>query len=220
MKLSETAWNMSLPVVEAIKKHPFNRELAQGTLAMDKFAYYIEQDIIYLQCFSRCLALIASKAPFDYVRCFLRYADYTSLGEQEVVHHYFKETFHFKKTNLITPATLSYTSYLLAICMSEPVEIAIASILPCFWVYREVGLSIIESATPTNPFSKWISTYAGESFSNTVNEAINIFDAVASNTSDKIRSSMLDAFYKSTVLEWHFWNDSYNKTVFDNILSA
>lgn len=45
--------------------------------------------------------------------------------------------------------------------------------------------------------------------------AITIFDEVAFSASDKIRGLMLDAFYKSTVLEWHFWNDSYNQVVFD-----
>ena len=29
------------------------------------------------------------------------------------------------------------------------------------------------------------------------------------------RGLMLDSFYKSTALEWHFWNDSYNQVVFD-----
>jgi len=29
---------------------------------------------------------------------------------------------------------------------------------------------------------------------------------------------MLDAFYKSAALEWHFWNDSYNQVVFDTFI--
>lgn len=30
-----------------------------------------------------------------------------------------------------------------------------------------------------------------------------------------MKIKMLDAFYNSVCLEWHFWNDAYNKTVFD-----
>jgi hypothetical protein len=32
MKLSAKAWNISTPVIDAIKQHPFNVELANGTL--------------------------------------------------------------------------------------------------------------------------------------------------------------------------------------------
>jgi thiaminase/transcriptional activator TenA len=38
---------------------------------------------------------------------------------------------------------------------------------------------------------------------------ITIFDRLARQTSRHVRTLMLDAFYKSTCLEWHFWNDSY-----------
>lgn len=220
MLLSEKAWNRSRPVVDAIKSHPFNQALANGNLALDKFAYYIEQDTLYLQDFARCHAMIAAKSPLEHVRSFLRYSDYTFIAEQEVVHHFFRKTFQFKETGLITPATLCYTSFLLKVCFAEPVEIAIAAILPCFWVYREVGLSIVTHASINNPFARWIETYAGEDFGKSVKEAIDIFDTVGSKTTIAIQSRMLDAFYKSTVLEWHFWNDAYNKTSFDGFLSA
>ncbi len=49
MKLSKTAQERSAKKIEAIQNHPFNQELKAGTLAKDKFAYYIEQDGIYLQ---------------------------------------------------------------------------------------------------------------------------------------------------------------------------
>ena len=216
MKLSTQAWNKSSKIYEAIIKHPFNQELMQGTLDKDKFAYYIEQDALYLQDFARCHAIIASKAPLEYVRCFLRYSDYTFVTEQEVVHQFFSKIFNFKKTNLISPATLGYTSYLLNICWSDPVEVGIAALLPCFWIYREVGLFIANNGVQNNPYARWIDTYSGDDFGNAVNEAIGIFDKLADNASDEIRNKMLEAFYKSSCLEWHFWNDSYDNKVFDN----
>ncbi|NBV28776.1 hypothetical protein EBS02_07150 [bacterium] len=66
-----------------------------------------------------------------------------------------------------------------------------------------------------NPYKKWIETYSGKEFSDSVERAISIFDEVALSASDEVRGLMLDAFYKSTALEWHFWNDSYNQVVFD-----
>jgi thiaminase len=56
---------------------------------------------------------------------------------------------------------------------------------------------------------------SGKEFSDSAERAITIFDEVELSASDEVRDLMLDAFYKSTVLELHFWNDSYNQVVFD-----
>ena len=215
MKLSTKAWEKSANIYNAIINHPFNQELMQGTLDKDKFAYYVEQDVLYLQDFSRCHAIIASKVPLEYMRSFLKYAEYTLIAEQEVVHQFFKKEFSFIETGLITPATLSYTSYMLRTCLNESVEVGLAALLPCFWVYREVGLFIAKHANKSNPYSRWIETYSSEGFCSTVDKAIIIFDAMAANTTEAVREKMLDAFYKSACLEWHFWNDSYAMRAYD-----
>lgn len=220
MKLSHQAWQKSLEIFNAIVNHPFNQKLMQGTLERNTFAYYVEQDSLYLQDFARCHALIASKISLEYVRIFLRYSDYTFIAEQEVVHEFFRKTFNFEATGRVTPATLSYTSYLLRICATEPVEVAVAVILPCFWIYREVGLFIAKHAEKNNPYARWIETYAGEDFGRAVEEVIDIFDTLAEKSSEETRKKMLEAFYKSTCLEWHFWNDAYHKTVFDDVKVA
>lgn len=217
MKLSTRAWTSSEDVYNAIIQHPFNQELMKGKLSQDKFAYYIEQDSLYLQDFARCHGIIASKIPLEYVRTFLKYADYTFITEQEVVHQFFKKIFGFKETGLLMPATLSYTSYLLRCCVVEPVEVAVAAVLPCFWIYREVGLFIIKHSNTNNPYRRWIETYASEDFGKSVEEAINIFDNLALNASQNIKQKMLDAFYKSVCLEWHFWNDAYEMRAFDSM---
>lgn len=220
MKLSKTAWALSEKIIDAIKEHPFNQQLMKGALARDTFSYYIEQDILYLHDFSRCHALIAAKAPLDYVRTFLRYAENTFVAEQDVVHLFFEKTFRFKKTGLLTPATLSYTRYLLRTCAIETVEVGIAAILPCLWVYREVGLFIAKHSASNNLYARWIETYASDDFSATVDEAIGIFDVVAEAASETTRQKMLEAFYKCACLEWHFWNDAYHKRVFDDFVEA
>ena len=218
MKLSEKAWELSSPIINAIKTHPFNQQLMSGILNRDIFTYYIEQDSLYLNDFSRCLAIIASKAPTAHIQHFLDFAKGALLAEQETVHYFFKQLFDIKETNKLTLATLSYTSYLLRTCSMEPIEVAIAAVLPCFWVYREIGLFIAKSSGSNNPYAQWIEVYSSDDFNHSVEKAISIFDELGRHTSEVIQQKMLDAFYKSTCLEWHFWNDAYNKTYFDNIL--
>ncbi len=210
---------MSSDIIQTIIHHPFNQELMDGTLEQDKFTFYIEQDALYLQDFARCHAMIASKIDLLFVEIFLKYAKGALIAEQQGVHQFFKQAFKAKDTGKITPALLSYTSYLLKTCAMEPVEVAVAAVLPCFWIYKEVGLIIAKKSSVKNPYAAWIDVYSGEDFGNSVNEAILIFDELSDKTDDMTRQKMLDAFYKSTCLEWHFWQDAYHKTIFGDVKS-
>ena len=213
MKLSKTAQERCAKKIEAIQNHPFNQELKEGTLAKDKFAYYIEQDGIYLQEASRCLALIASKVPTQYVQQFLSYSNDMFVAEQEFVHNFFKKIFNFQETGMISLATLAYTSFQLSNCALEPVEIAVASMFPGFFIYHHIGSFIAKDATPENPYARWIETYSGDDFSNVVNEITNIFDALAEQTTEAIRERMLDTFSRVLSIEWQFINDCYKNGI-------
>lgn len=215
-KLSTKAWENASPLIRAIKTHPFNQQLMRGNLNPDIFAYYITQDSRYLLDYSRSLALIAAKAPAEYIRKFLQYSEMAFVAENQVVHDHFRKKFDIQESKKVTPATLNYGNFLLRTAAIEPLEVAIAAVLPCFWVYQEVGLSIAKESTSNNPFARWIETYSSKEFFTAVEEAIAIFDKVAEQASDSLQQQMLDAFIQSTWMEWHFWNDAYNKEEFNN----
>src|SRR5713226_9798205 len=50
------------PVWAGLHAHPFLRELASGKLPLEKFRFFIEQDLLYLPDFARCMALGAAKS--------------------------------------------------------------------------------------------------------------------------------------------------------------
>ena len=60
---SDSVWTEAAALRQAIKDLPFNRELAAGTLHREKFQFYIVQDSIYLESYSRTLSLASAKAP-------------------------------------------------------------------------------------------------------------------------------------------------------------
>ena len=62
-RFSESAWQRTASLREAIHSLPFNVELAAGSLSRERFQTYITQDAIYLGQFSRSLAISAAKAP-------------------------------------------------------------------------------------------------------------------------------------------------------------
>jgi thiaminase len=62
-KPSKTLWEEVSSVFNAIIKHPFIEELSKGTLDEGVFKYYVIQDALYLDEYSRVLATLAGKAP-------------------------------------------------------------------------------------------------------------------------------------------------------------
>ena len=206
-------------MIERLFSHPFNQALAEGSLSEETFSFYIEQDSQYLEDFARSHALIAARIDSKHIHAFLKYAESSILTEQETVHAYFRKKFPMETSDRITPALLSYSSYLLRVCSLEPVEVAVAAMLPCFWVYREVGCHLSRQESVNNPYSRWIATYAGEEFSAAVDHMIALFDSLAKNVSEATRQAMLKAFHTSTCLEWHFWENAYHQRVFDDTTS-
>ncbi len=217
MKLSQEVWQRAEGVVQAIKEHPFNRQLCSGELSRERFAYYIEQDSLYLQDFARAHALLAARLPLEHVRMFLQFAEHTFIAEQEVVHQYFRNVFEFSPGGGLSPATLCYTSYLLRCCALEEVAVGLAAMLPCFWVYREVGDFIAAHSSEANPYERWIATYSSPEYSQAVEQAIGVFDHLAAAASSAAQQAMREAFQRSCLLEWHFWNDAYRGAALDKL---
>ncbi|MEM7054193.1 MAG: TenA family protein, partial [Pseudomonadota bacterium] len=108
-----------------------------------------------------------------------------------------------------SPACLAYTQFLLATAALEEYPVMVAALLPCFWIYREVGLHIHARAASPNPYQDWIDIYAGEAFSNSVDRAIAMTDEAAKSAGEPLRQRITEAFVLSSRLEWMFWDSAY-----------
>ncbi len=73
-----------------------------------------------------------------------------------------------------------------------------------------VGKEIHRHSKLNNPYSKWIETYADESFALSTAKAIEICDQLAEETTAEIRTKMTEAFVMATKMEWMFWDSAYN----------
>ncbi|MBV8326203.1 thiaminase II [Chryseobacterium sp.] len=210
MKWSEHIWQRITPHYQSILNMPFIKELSEGALPQEKFRFYMAQDSLYLEHFGRTLSLIAAKIPdLTDVLAYMRFAESTIVVENALHESYFKD-FGVTDKGVLEPACHHYIHFLRSTAALESVEIATAAVLPCFWIYREVGNYIYQNQnTNNNPYEKWIATYAGEEFSAAVDHAIAICDKMAENTTEEIRQKMTEAFIMSTRLEYHFWEAAY-----------
>ncbi|MEO6522898.1 MAG: thiaminase II [Mucilaginibacter sp.] len=210
MKWSESVWQKAEPVFEGIITMPFIRELIAGTLALEKFKFYIAQDSKYLEHFGRALALIGARSNrVDLVLDFIRFAEGAIVVENALHASYFKE-YGIDKNLSQSLACHHYTSYLLKEAALAQVEVAMASVLPCFWIYKKVGDHIFQQQhKQNNPYATWIDTYAGEEFGLLVEKAINICDEAANSCTAIQQEKMTEAFLYSCQLEWLFWDGAW-----------
>ena len=209
MKWSEVAWSQSQEVYKKIIDMPFIQGLIDGTLPLEKFRFYIEQDSNYLEYFGRALAIIAGRVPATYMLDYIRFSEGAIVVENALHASYFEE-FGISGRAPIAPACHHYTSFLLSTSGTAPVEVAMAAVLPCFWIYKKVGDYIYEKQNNiNNPYQNWINTYAGEEFGALVEKAIRICDEVALNCSPAQQEEMTRAFLAASRLEWLFWDSAW-----------
>ncbi len=212
MSFSDTAWERVARLREAIHALPFNRELAGGTLSTQRFRGYIVQDALYLGQYARILALAGARGPngaalHAFASCALE-----AVAVEQALHEQYLAQFGVGAADAEpSPDCLGYTSFLLATAYHEPWEVLVAALLPCFWIYWDVGNAIARVADAGNPYRAWIDTYADEGFGEAVRTVIGITDRAAEATTAAIKARMLTTFVRSTQYEFLFWDGAYQQ---------
>lgn len=212
MKWSEQAWASISPIYNKILELPFIGDLMSGKLDRNKFIFYIQQDALYLSDYSKVLAAIASKLNDpQQSAAFLGFAG-ESMVVEKALHESFIHQIDKKDRIEASPSCLLYTSFLLRQLANAPTEVILASVLPCFWIYKEVGDYILaHQSRDNNPYQSWIDTYGGEDFGQSVITAIKICDSIAEKCTEEQQKAMTEAFVMCAKMEWLFWHSAYNK---------
>ena len=213
MSFSQSLWQANLPLFQSTLDLPFNQELAAGSLSQERFRHYMIQDAHYLVAYGRALAVTAAKS--DNAEGVVQFAN--AANEAVVVerslHNGFMRDFGITAEEFanspLTPACHHYTNFLVATGWSASYPVAVAALLPCFWIYAEVGRSIHARSAPGNPYQTWVDTYASDEFHAAVRGVIATIDRVADAADAATRQRMAEAYRYSAELEWMFWDSAY-----------
>ncbi len=210
MNWSQKAWMASESTYQKILELPFLHELMQGSLPKEKFFFYLQQDAIYLAEYGKILAAIASKLNNPEQRsAFLGFASDT-IAVESALHAFYLNDAPKPLYQGASPSCLLYTGYLSQQLAFQPIEVAAAAVLPCFWIYQEVGNYILaHQSKGDNPYQNWIDTYGGEEFGQAVEKAISICNQMAEQS--PYQEEMTQAFVYASKMEWKFWDSAYRK---------
>ncbi|WP_231367316.1 TenA family protein [Schaalia sp. ZJ405] len=209
MTFTEEAWERTSHIRDRIDTLPFVQALADGSLERSAFNYYMVQDALYLGAYGRALAGLGAKAdePDDLIFWSKCAAD--SIEVERSLHASHVDV---SARAQASPTCRAYSSFLLA-CLNEDYAIAATSVLPCFWVYEDVGRRILEASCDleNHPYGDWIEMYGDPVFAEQTLRVRAIIDRLAEEASPRGRERMFEVFQQAVRYEWMFWDAAWRQ---------
>ena len=207
--------NAAASIWEDCLNHPFVIGIGDGTLAVEKFQYFMLQDYLYLFDYARVFALGVVKARDpELMRTFAANVDAILGGEMKIHKAYMKRLgISEEQVFSVKPAldNLSYTNYMLSIASNgTPMEI-VAAILACSWSYAEIGqaLAAVPGAAEHPFYGEWIRGYASEEYAATNQALIALMDSLTANAAEDQIEYLTEIFVNCSRYELGFWDMSW-----------
>ncbi|MGE3536549.1 MAG: thiaminase II [Candidatus Tectimicrobiota bacterium] len=201
---------------EAIYTQPFLQELGQGLLSHAAFTFFIRQDYLYLQEFGRVLCLGGAQADsLDTLAMFAEHAA-TVVQVERALHSQFAMQLGLSLADLdstpMAPTTQAYTRHLFTVGHTGTLGEIVAAVLPCYWIYWEVGQRLNRQLPADPMYAAWIQAYASPAFGTHVGQQLALIDRLAPLASEAERQRMAEHFTQSCRYEYLFWEQAYRQT--------
>jgi thiaminase (transcriptional activator TenA) len=208
-------WRGITDIYTAILEHPFVTGLADGSLPQESFEFYVIQDALYLRQYAQALAAVASRAPDQKeTEMFARHAAGVVAVEMSL-HASLLADLEIDPAAAAAaepaPTTLAYTSYLISATVGGSFGEGVGAVLPCYWIYWEVGKHLLQRGSPDSRYQRWIDTYAGEEFGEDVREVIAVTDRLGLQIAAGERERVHRRFRATSRYEWMFWDMGYRR---------
>ena len=212
---TQTLWDSITSIYDTILVHPFITGLTSGKLDREAFLYYVVQDTLYIREYARALSLAAAKAPFEDTMVMFNDHAKGCIEVERALHGSFFQDAGISdetiETTPMAPTTQGYTSYLLSVAYAQPFYEGLAAVLPCYWIYWEVGKTLATKGSPDPLYQRWIDAYADENFGVTVQDVLDLTNLVAEPLHPDALEAMRRHFVTTSRYEWMFWDMGYRK---------
>ncbi|WDF34613.1 bifunctional hydroxymethylpyrimidine kinase/phosphomethylpyrimidine kinase [Arthrobacter agilis] len=212
---TDLAWHDTADIRREILDLPFVTALTDGVLPAADFAFYLQQDALYLREYSGILARAAALAPTESEQLFWLRCATSCLETEAELHRSWLDVATGARSGEggPGPVTRAYCDHLAATSARGSYAELVAAVLPCFWLYATVGDYVREhvlqegsAEQAVHPYGAWIATYADPAFAAATAEARRIADRAHREGSSAERDAMLTAFR---------WSAAYERDFFD-----
>lgn len=206
-------WAASSPLAAEIADSGFVRALVDGSLPESAFCFYLAQDALYLNRYSRALAALAERSEESSAREFWAgSSDHCLTVEMELHRSWLSPPPTDADTTpspatAPSPVTAAYTDFLLAHALGSPTAVAAAAVLPCFWLYAQVGGGL-PVVVPDHPYAAWLNTYRDPQFVEGVRGALNVVERELAAASPQARADAARAHLLASRHELEFFEQA------------
>jgi thiaminase II/methylmalonyl-CoA epimerase len=206
-ELGRAAWT-------AATDHAMVREIGAGTLPHERFRWYFEQNVLYLEDYARAIGLIIGKAPdsaaIDVLARFLR-----QIVEAELpANRRFLERLGGDLASVGTGATMSrqadaYTGHLLRVAGQGTCAEGLTAVLPCQWSYGEIATHLAAHVPDDVVYADWIGMFANDEYDGLVAGTTGLLDRLV-DAEDRVTMGALERIFNTSVrFEVQFWDMAY-----------
>ena len=186
---------------------PFVRALGDGTLDEDLFSFYLDQDALYLRDYSRALATLSARADTAEAQVHWAAGAHEAIAAESQLH----EGWLANRARLggPSPITMGYTNFLRASAAGDDYVVGAAAILPCYWLYEEVGAVLSSQNHADHPYAEWLSMYGGEEFAADVARSLAEVERAFETASPAQRVRAARAYLSACVYEREFFDQAH-----------
>lgn len=203
---TKSSWDKSL-------NHPFVRGIAEGGLPLETFKNYIMQDIYYLKHYGKVHAFAAAHADDFSVSASLAEKAKNTAEAELTVHKEHAEILNITDEDIENfkpaPTAYAYTSHLYRASLSGSLAQIIAAILPCYWLYADIGMKYKDADPDEEIYRNWIGMYASDWFQESTQEMIDLMDDLADKAGEDEKNRITEQFVIAKDYELAFWEMSY-----------
>jgi len=215
-KQSERLRESVLSLWQRQTQHPFVVALGNGSLPQTNFQFYICQDALFLDVLTKIFGYATTKASdHSEMEQFGSYLLNTLLVEADL-HRRYGERFGLTPAEMgatpMAPTNYAYTRHLLSIATTGTLAELLTAILPCAWIYAEVGRHLVSTTTVTSahPYADWLGTYASPDFDAVGAWIREWLDTHTVKNHPEEDDHLQEIFLLSTRYEWLFWEMAWH----------
>jgi len=204
---TEALWAAGAPLAAEIGDSDVVRALVDGSLPEPAFAFYLAQDALYLNRYSRALAALAERSEDPSAREFWAGSSHHCLTVESELHRSWLSHLPAEADTALSPITSAYTDFLLAHALGSPTAVAAAAVLPCFWLYAQVGGGLPDVASD-HPYAAWLNTYRDPQFVESVRGALGAVERELATASPEDRADAARAHLLASRHELEFFEQA------------
>lgn len=218
MAISDELLDAGEEIWEAQKEHPFVVELAEGTLAEERFQNWVRQDYRYLLDYARLFAIAGAKARDERTMTELLHVAHSTLDVEMDLHRQFAEDYGISPEELEAttkaPTCEAYTDFLIRTAYEGSLAEISAALYPCGQGYLDIGRHTADLATEGHRYTPWIEMYTSDEF----REVVELMREFVDDCGERFpgeHDAMREAFLTSARLEYQFWEMAYSSEGWD-----